>query len=62
MAYGVLFPNQGLNMHPLHWKHEVLATGRPRKPPEITFDTPVNLLLNGSFLTRPSDMQICLIV
>ena len=59
---GSYFPNQGLNPHPLPWKHGVLATGLPRKPPEVTFDTPVNLLLNGSFLTRPSDTQICLIV
>ena len=26
-ACGILFPDQGLNLGPLHWKHRVLATG-----------------------------------
>ena len=25
------FPHQGLNLHPLHWKHRVLTTGPPEK-------------------------------
>ena len=29
-AYGIYLPNQGFNMHPLHWKG-VLTTGLPRK-------------------------------
>ena len=27
VASGILFPNQGLNPGPLHWRHRVLATG-----------------------------------
>ena len=26
---GSYFPDQGLNLHPLHWKHRVLTTGPP---------------------------------
>ena len=29
VACGSLFPNQGLNPHPLHWKHGILTTGLP---------------------------------
>ena len=25
------FPNQGSNLHPLHWRHGVLTTGSPGK-------------------------------
>ena len=32
---GSLFPNQGLNPHPLQWKCELLATGSPGKSPFI---------------------------
>ena len=32
-ACGILFPDQGLNPHPLHWKHGVLATGLARAVP-----------------------------
>ena len=28
-----LFPDQGLNLRPLHWKHGVLTTGPPGKTP-----------------------------
>ena len=28
---GPYFPNQGLNLHPVHWKHRVLTTGPPGK-------------------------------
>ena len=31
-ARGVLIPDQRLNLGPLHWEHEVLATGPPGKP------------------------------
>ena len=31
VAYGNLFPDQGSNLGPLHWKHGVLATGPPGK-------------------------------
>ena len=27
----ILFPNQESNLGPLHWEHEVLATGPPGK-------------------------------
>ena len=30
---GSQFPNQGLNLCPLHWKHRVLTTGPPEKSP-----------------------------
>ena len=33
-ALGILFPEQGLNPGPLHWKHRVLAT----EPPGKSFD------------------------
>ena len=32
-ACGILIPDQGLNPHPLHWKHGVLATGLARAVP-----------------------------
>ena len=28
---GIQFPDQGLNLGPLHWMHGVLATGSPGK-------------------------------
>ena len=30
-ARGILVPDQGLNLHPLHWEHRVLTTGPPGK-------------------------------
>ena len=30
-ACGIQFPDQGMNVGPLHWEHAVLATGAPRK-------------------------------
>ena len=30
-AYGIKFPDQGSNLGPLHWEHEILAT---RKVPD----------------------------
>ena len=35
---GISFPDQGLNLGPLGWKHGVLATGPPGKSPWISFD------------------------
>ena len=36
MCYvGSQFPNQGLNLHPLHWEHRVLTIG-PQGSPKIT--------------------------
>ena len=32
-ACGIKFFDQGLNPGPLHWEHEVLATGPPGSPP-----------------------------
>ena len=32
-VYGIWFPDQGLNLIPLHWEHSVLATGPPEKSP-----------------------------
>ena len=37
-ACGILFPDQGLNLGPLHWEHGVLATGPPRKPTFIVLN------------------------
>ena len=34
---GFLLPDQGLNPHPLHWKHRVLTTGHPGKSQVIIF-------------------------
>ena len=31
VACGIQFPDQGLNLGPLHWEHGVLATGPPGK-------------------------------
>ena len=31
------FPDQGLNLCPLHWKHIVLATGQLGKSPTCVF-------------------------
>ena len=31
----ILVPDQGWNLHPLHWKHAVLTTGPPRKSPSF---------------------------
>ena len=33
---GSQLPNQGLNQHPLHWKHWFLTTGPPEKSPDLT--------------------------
>ena len=27
-AFGIFVPDQGLNLHPLHWQHRVLTTGK----------------------------------
>ena len=29
--YGIQFPDQGLNLGPLHWENRILATGAPGK-------------------------------
>ena len=34
-ACGILVPDQGWNLHPLHWKHGVLTTGPPGKSPSF---------------------------
>ena len=36
---GAQCPNQGSNPCPLHWKHGVLTTGLPGKPPKQEVDT-----------------------
>ena len=48
-AHGSYFPHQGLNLHPLHWQHKVLATGPPGKSPNQFFGDP---FLNISCLTK----------
>ena len=37
MASRIQFPDKGLELSPLHWEHEVLATGPPEKSLEGTF-------------------------
>ena len=32
IACGILIPNQGWKLHPLHWKHGVLTAAPPVKP------------------------------
>ena len=39
---GYKFPHQGLNMHPLLWKHGVLTTGLPGKSPFFFFKLVTN--------------------
>ena len=39
------FPNQGSNLHPLHWKHEVLTTGPLRKSTSL-FPNPASSFSN----------------
>ena len=34
-ACGILVPDQGWNLHPLHWKHGVLTTRPPGKSPSF---------------------------
>ena len=36
---GPYFPNQGLNLHPLHWQHGVLTTGPPGKSLPLFFQS-----------------------
>ena len=36
---GILVPNQGLNLHFLHWKYKVITTGPPGKPQELVLKT-----------------------
>ena len=48
---GPYFPNQGLNLHPLHWKHGVLTTGLPGKSLPLFFQSHLGyLFLLGVFL------------
>ena len=55
---GILFPNQGLNPHPLHWKRGVFTTGPPGKSHTFfifsffihTFLKSINFLISVSFL------------
>ena len=37
VAYGIPFPNQGLNLGSLHWENGVLATGPPGNSPFCIF-------------------------
>ena len=37
VAYGIWFPDQGLNPGPLYWEYRVLATGSPRRSPGKPF-------------------------
>ena len=37
---GNLFPDQGLKQCPLHWEHEVIATGQPEKSKTLHFWSP----------------------
>ena len=41
---GSWFPNQGLNLHPLHWKYEVLTTGPPEKFLSFSFLSPASTI------------------
>ena len=43
MACGIYFPDQGSNLGPLHWEHEVSATGPPGKSPAFLFSPPLLL-------------------
>ena len=37
-ACGIQFPDQGLNLGPLHWEHGVLAIGLPVKSQDMFHD------------------------
>lgn len=41
---GNLFPNQGLKQCPLHWEHEVIATGQPEKSQTLHFWSPKKII------------------
>ena len=43
-AYGIQFPDQGLNWGPLHWESGVLVTGAPLEIPPLEILTFVSLL------------------
>ena len=55
---GILFPSQGLNPHPLHWKRGVFTTGPPEKSHTFfifsffihTFFKSINFLISVSFI------------
>ena len=36
VACGIRFPDEGLNLDPLHWKYRVLTTGPPGKFPDVS--------------------------
>ena len=47
-AYGIWFPDQGLNLGPLHWEPGVLATGPPGKSRQHqVFSTQTSLWSNS---------------
>ena len=47
------FSDKGSNPHPLHWKHGILTTGLPGKPPRILhFRCEIKFFFNLSFNTH----------
>ena len=46
LARELLFPDQGWNLGPQHWEHEVLATRPPEESPDVSYNVgnDVNLL------------------
>ena len=55
VACGIYFPDQGLNLGPLHWKHGVLTAGPPGKSPLHVLDTnnlPTKCIANTFLMTN----------
>ena len=53
MACGILSLDQGLNPGPLHWEHEVLATGPPGKSPENILYSIAIMIMEQFFFFPP---------
>ena len=48
-ACGILFPKQGSNTGPMHWKYGVLTTGPPRKPSVSLIPYSISPVLHVSY-------------
>ena len=57
-ACGIEFPEQGSHPDPLHWEHEVAATGPPGKSLPLLSQVIINLLLSPKAPKFPSLFMI----
>ena len=63
-ACGIQFPDQALNLGPLHWQHEASATGAPGKSPchslsQQYLPRPFSLLAISHFSSKISSNPFC---